>query len=126
MTPIHEKVLDGADSEDSLGVLLMPVSVKPRDRVAVEVHEASTVEATSAALAGLLREGLVELWGTGDRDVDPERLPLRDAEAVAVDPASWVPPCCWGYAPALTAAGDEVWAAICDDKRRRGLLTTKQ
>ena len=87
---------------------------------------ASTVEATSAALAGLLREGLVELWGTGDRDVDPERLPLRDAEAVAVDPASWVPPCCWGYSPALTAAGDEVWAAICDDKRRRGLLTTKQ
>jgi hypothetical protein len=119
ITPIHEKVLDGADSDDSLGVLLMPVSVKPTDRAAFEVHAASTVEATSTALAELLREGLVELRRLRDRDVGPERVPQREAEAVAVDPASWAPPRCWSYGLALTVAGDAAWSAICDARTPR-------
>ena len=86
ITRIHEKVLDSADNEDGLGVLLMPVSVKPRNGAAFDVHQTSTVDATSAALGELLREGLVELWRTGDRDVDPERVPQNDAEAIAADP----------------------------------------
>lgn len=119
VTPIREKVLGGADDEDTLGLLLMPVAVKARDGAVFEAHPASTVDATSAALCELLREGLVDLWRTGMGNVDTERVPPSEAEVIAADRGSWTPPRCWGYALALTGGGEAVWSAICDAKASR-------
>jgi hypothetical protein len=102
VTGVHYKVLDGAYDGGSLGHLLMGYTVHPREGEPFEGQPETSVQETSAALLDLLRAGLVELRQRGAENP----LPQEEAEAVAVDPASWIPPVCWDYEPSPTPSGE--------------------
>ena len=102
ITGIHYKVLDGAYDGDSLGHLLMAVTVHPREGEPFEAQPETSVQETSAAVLDLLRADLIELWRAGEDGP----LPRQEAEAVALDPASWVPPLCWNFEASPTAGGE--------------------